>query len=220
MDLNKLSEYRTSIFDCDGVLLNSNKIKSEAFYETTFIYGVDYAQEFLKYHKENGGVSRFEKFNYFISNIIKEDITKEKQVDSLLKDFSKILDKNLRKAEVVPNLEIIRSKLPRQDWMVASGSKEDELRAILEYKGISSFFNKGIFGSPLSKIEIIQKKFEANELKKPIIFFGDSYYDYFCAKKFEIDFVFIWEWTEVTDWKNFCKENKIPFMKSISSIVL
>ena len=58
MKLN-LSSYKTIIFDCDGVILNSNKIKTEAFYNVTATYGIEAANELVSYHKLNGGISRY-----------------------------------------------------------------------------------------------------------------------------------------------------------------
>ena len=34
-----LKKYKTLVFDCDGVILDSNRIKTEAFYRTTQKYG-------------------------------------------------------------------------------------------------------------------------------------------------------------------------------------
>ena len=33
-----LLQYQTLIFDCDGVVLNSNKIKTQAFYDVAKVY--------------------------------------------------------------------------------------------------------------------------------------------------------------------------------------
>ena len=44
-----LSKYQTLIFDCDGVILNSNKIKTQAFYEVSKIYGHKPAQILKEY---------------------------------------------------------------------------------------------------------------------------------------------------------------------------
>jgi beta-phosphoglucomutase-like phosphatase (HAD superfamily) len=39
------------IFDCDGVILTSNKIKSQAFYDVAKIYGHEPAQALKDYFK-------------------------------------------------------------------------------------------------------------------------------------------------------------------------
>ena len=61
----KIQEYDFFIFDCDGVILNSNSIKNFAFRLTLKNENKDLVDSFIKYHKENGGISRYEKFQHF-----------------------------------------------------------------------------------------------------------------------------------------------------------
>ena len=72
MKYENLHNYKTIAFDCDGVLINSNEIKTKSFLNTVLPYGENEAKSFIKYHKENFGVSRYEKFNFFLENIIKK----------------------------------------------------------------------------------------------------------------------------------------------------
>ena len=48
-----LGYYDTFIFDCDGVILNSNKIKTKAFYDTAKIFGDKSALALKNYHLLN-----------------------------------------------------------------------------------------------------------------------------------------------------------------------
>jgi phosphoglycolate phosphatase-like HAD superfamily hydrolase len=66
----ELSHYRTFIFDCDGVLLDSNHVKTKAFYTAGLPYGEDAARHLVDYHCRNGGVSRYQNFDYFLRNIV------------------------------------------------------------------------------------------------------------------------------------------------------
>ena len=63
--MNKLSKYKNLFFDCDGLILNSNKIKTQAFKEVVSQYGEKASNELQNYHIKNGGISRYKKFNYF-----------------------------------------------------------------------------------------------------------------------------------------------------------
>ena len=54
--------YTHLFFDCDGVILNSNSIKTKTFYDVAFRYGHNNAEELVKFHIANGGVSRYAKF--------------------------------------------------------------------------------------------------------------------------------------------------------------
>src|SRR5210317_13281 len=94
-----IKEYKTIIFDCDGVILNSNKIKTEAFYEVTKHFGHEFAESLVNYHVANGGVSRYEKFKYFITQILQKPYNKLLN-EELLKHFSKYVKESLITAEV------------------------------------------------------------------------------------------------------------------------
>ena len=48
--------YKTWIFDCDGVLLDSNQVKTQAMWETAKPFGESEASRLVAYHKANGGV--------------------------------------------------------------------------------------------------------------------------------------------------------------------
>ena len=60
IDINK---YDCFIFDCDGVILDSNKIKTEAFFSLALPYGKGIAKLLVDYHTQNGGISRYLKIN-------------------------------------------------------------------------------------------------------------------------------------------------------------
>ena len=55
----KISEYNSLIFDCDGVILNSNEIKTSCFRKILKRYNQDAVEDFIDYHKKNGGISRY-----------------------------------------------------------------------------------------------------------------------------------------------------------------
>ena len=86
--MKNLKSYKNLIFDCDGIILNSNKIKTEAFKEVVYHYGNEAAEELVKFHVMNGGISRYEKFNYFFEtiasnhNIDKNSINVEKLIEN------------------------------------------------------------------------------------------------------------------------------------------
>jgi len=66
----KIADYRTLVFDCDGVILNSNGIKTEAFHTVAMPYGESAVAELVSYHVLNGSISRLRKFEYLLSNIV------------------------------------------------------------------------------------------------------------------------------------------------------
>jgi beta-phosphoglucomutase-like phosphatase (HAD superfamily) len=91
MELNK---YKTWFFDCDGVLLDSNQLKSEFFYEVALPYGKENTQALVECNKRLGGVTRFEKFRYFFETIL-EKKTFEKELEKALNNFSTLVCEKL-----------------------------------------------------------------------------------------------------------------------------
>ena len=61
-----LTQYQTIVFDCDGVILDSNRIKTEAFRTVAEPIDTELADELVRYHIDNGGISRYRKFDFFI----------------------------------------------------------------------------------------------------------------------------------------------------------
>ena len=66
----ELSKYKSIIFDCDGVILNSNEIKTNAFKKVLKQFNNQAIDEFIQYHKDNGGISRYIKFENLLNNIL------------------------------------------------------------------------------------------------------------------------------------------------------
>ncbi len=58
------------------------------------------------------------------------------------------------------------------------------------------------------------------DFKKPAVYLGDSKYDYEASKKVMIDFIFIYEWTEFKNWKKFCDDNKIKYVRNLQCLFL
>ena len=213
-DLNK---YKSIVFDCDGVVLNSNRIKTDAFYDVTVMFGAELAGQFRKYHTVNGGISRHEKFKYFFTNILKREYLKS-ELDDLIEKYSIIVSSKLRECEVVEGLNEFRDRTKDVKWHIVSGGDQEELRYIFEEKKMKSYFDGGIFGSPDDKISILQREIDDNNISLPALFLGDSKYDFIAASTVGLDFMFIYQWTELENWDQWCHEEKIIPFKSLVEI--
>ena len=212
-----IKEFNTVIFDCDGVILNSNKIKTNGFYEATRNFGEEEAKELLKFHQQNGGISRNIKFEHFFKRILKRD-NYFNDLQETLNKYSSIIENQLKGCQYSKNLTNLRRNHSKQKWLVLSGSNQEELIRILEFKKIIKFFDEGVYGSPNDKIYHLEELKKNNKLLEPIVFFGDSKYDHICAKKFNLDFIFVYNWTEFSDWKNYCNSNKITYIKNLNQL--
>ena len=66
-----LEQFDYAIFDCDGVILDSNAIKTQAFREALPGEPEDLVEQLVSFHKATGGVSRYVKLEYFFKELKK-----------------------------------------------------------------------------------------------------------------------------------------------------
>jgi len=197
-----ITEYRTLVFDCDGVVLNSNKVKTQAFYEAAKEHGHDAAQALVDYHVQNGGISRYAKFHYFATDILKQEFDKALNLD-LLEKFAQAVKDGLMKCEVAEGLDELRKKTKQANWLIVSGGDQAELREVFSKRNLDHYFDGGIFGSPDSKDTILKREIINSNINPSALFLGDSKYDYKASSEAGLDFVFLSDWTEVNDWPSF-----------------
>ncbi len=213
-----LDNYGTLIFDCDGVILNSNKVKTQAFYTTALPYGEQAAQSLVDYHVQNGGISRYKKFELFLNELLPPEASKP-SLDELLKLYGETVRQNLLSCEVAEGLKELRQQTTHAQWLIVSGGDQNELQDLFSAKDLAQLFDGGIFGSPDTKDQILSRELANGNIQQPAIFFGDSKYDYQAAKTAGIDFIFLSGWTEVKDWQLFCQDHSIQHLDSLSSIL-
>jgi len=214
----ELNSYQTLVFDCDGVVLNSNKVKTQAFYDVALSFGHDKAQALVDYHVKNGGISRYLKFEYFIEKILRLPIT-ESLSGELLDGFASEVKGGLLQSDIATGLKELRKKTPLANWLIVSGGDQDELREVFTKRGLFELFDGGIFGSPDTKDIILNREIRVVNVQKPALFLGDSKYDYQAADNAGLDFVFLTDWTEVSDWKEWIQLNRIDAFNKLSDLV-
>ena len=213
-----MKNYETILFDCDGVILNSNKIKSQAFYEVAGAYSIPAAKELVEYNQQFGGVTRHEKFKYFRTNILPKYSRNAPTQQNLIAQFATHVTHGLMQCEVTPHLEEIWLKFPHSEFAVISGGDQSELRGIFKARNIDHYFSAGIWGSPANKYDIINSQFPGI-VGKSTLFIGDSELDYRVAKSFGFDFIFLSDWTEMLNWQSYCNLHNIRIFKNIGDYV-
>ena len=218
MDLTK---YNTIIFDCDGVLLNSNFKKSEAYRYAAIDFGAteEQAEELVQYHIKNSGISRYVKFDYFLTNILEQSFNEE-NFNFLVKSLNHHVIEILIDCDVAAGLDELRKQTIDQHWMVMSGGDQDEVRTILASKHLDHLFDYGIYGSPDSKHDIVKHHLENKHDFMPAIFFGDAEYDIKTAKTFNLDFIFISGWTDFSDWEETVKRENIKSVEYLKDLIV
>ena len=218
-----MKKYKSLIFDCDGVILNSNKIKTEAFRKTLQKYNLEAIDEFIKYHKENGGISRYIKLENFLKNILpkydKNFRFNKSELKILLENYSYQCKIALFNAEVTKDLSKLRELSGNIPWLIVSGGDQIELREVFNKKGLAEYFNGGIFGSPDTKKDIIKREISNGIIQLPSLMLGDSKLDHIAAESNKLDFLFVYQWTDFTEYKKYCIINSINKIKTVSDTI-
>jgi phosphoglycolate phosphatase-like HAD superfamily hydrolase len=216
MMLSDLKAYKTLVFDCDGVILNSNRTKSWAFYKAALPYGEPVANALMEYHILNGGISRYEKFRHFLDVMVPDKAGPN--LSELLSSYASIVYDALLTCEIADGLDELRQATPDAKWLIVSGGDQSELRAIFEARGLSKYFDGGIFGSPDTKGKIIRREERISNIKTPAIFLGDSKYDFRTAREAEFDFIFVANWTEVINWDKWVLDEGLQYIGAVSEL--
>lgn len=180
------------IFDCDGVIFDSNELKTEAFEIVLRNHGLPggVIDEFVNYHRRNGGVSRYIKFKYLYTDILNQPLT-ERRVDDLLRAFSSACIDLYSKANLTPGcIEVLEELSQKHNLYVASGSDQKELQEVFRKRNIDQYF-KAIFGSPKTKTECVSAIVNKIGSKSKCIMVGDALSDWQAANTSNIDFIYM-----------------------------
>jgi len=210
--------FATLVFDCDGVILDSNRIKTDAFRQVALRYGAEAAEALVQYHVLNGGISRYRKFEHLLRDILGRAAS-EAEVKVLADAYGECVFRELLGCAVSHGLHELRDITAGQGWMVVSGGDEKELRRVFSARRLAPLFDRGIHGSPATKEQILEREIASRNLVLPALFIGDSRYDHEAANRAGLLFAFARGWTEFQGWEEYCAVNRIPVINSISDLL-
>lgn len=212
-----LQAYRTFVFDCDGVILDSNRVKREAFFYAAAPYGEAPARALVEYHVQNGGISRFVKFEQFLREMVGQPVT-EQAMQELLARFERASMAGLLTCPLAPGLHALRQATLAARWMVVSGAAQEELDEVFSRRHMLPLFDGGIHGSPDDKPTILARAIASGKLLLPALFLGDSRYDHRAALRAGLDFLFVSDWTEFSGWQDYCAEHAIDVVNNLADL--
>ncbi|MEY8215511.1 MAG: HAD hydrolase-like protein [Colwellia sp.] len=175
--MRQISDYDIYIFDCDGVILDSNQLKIEAMERALSALFTKKTEidNCIHYFKHNFGKSRFHHIDVFLLeylNVADQDSQHYRQ--SILSSYSSMCKKLYLNAEITPDfLDFIQGLQGKK--FIASGSEQEELRYVFKQRELDSLFD-GIYGSPTPKSENIKKILQSTANNNAIMF-GDAISD-------------------------------------------
>ena len=183
-----MGDYDLYVFDCDGVILDSNQLKIEAMGATLRKLSLSNVDDCLDYFSKNFGKSRYHHAEYFLRNIIGVEAARyQYYYDGILDAYGALCDELYRSSNlcegVVEFLEIVKG--PK---FVASGSEQGQLRAVLDKKGLSCYF-EDVLGSPETKSNNVRNIL--GQASGSALMVGDSLADLQVAREHNMDFLFV-----------------------------
>ncbi|OFZ52062.1 MAG: hypothetical protein A2381_06015 [Bdellovibrionales bacterium RIFOXYB1_FULL_37_110] len=213
LSLKEIYKKDIFIFDCDGVVLDSNQFKTDAYYEILKNFDDQKALDFAQFHRENGGISRFVKFELFFQKYLGSVNFKELAQEAS-RQYAVLTIQKLKTAKVNEGffdlLKIIKGKK-----YIVSGGAQDDLIDVFKFKKMDQLFD-GIYGSPPDKYQIFEGlNIDVNKA----IYFGDSRFDFEVANFFNVDFVFMKKLTEFSKWEEYFASKDVLILDDFTDIL-
>lgn len=211
------------IFDCDGVILNSNRLKLSAL--RLCLESINSPLSFIEWALEefrtNFGRTRINHFDIFLrhAETIGYSVTKKLMSEAML-HYSQNVVQLYKDCEVIEETKRHIQNLPSNCLIfVVSASDESELRALLPIK-CSKLYCKNIYGGPLSKVENIKTVLNITKSKKAF-FYGDAVQDARAAMSTGIHFFGLKKYSaDQESLEDFCSLNDLDCYEDCSEVVL
>ena len=171
------------VFDFDGVILESADVKTDAFVELYADHGADVAARVRAHHLANLGISRFKKFAWIAEHILGRPLSPADSA-ALGQRFTELSLARVLAAPFVPGADAALGVLGARGLplYVASGTPDDELRLIVERRGLAARFHE-VHGTPREKPEILRDLLARLGLAPgQLLFIGDGMSDFKAAR--------------------------------------
>ena len=179
---------RAVAFDFDGVILESGSIKQQAFLEM-FAHPPELVAGVLRHHRQNLGVSRYDKLAWIHRELIGRPLSAEELEEQAQRYSRLVLDKVLACPLVAGAEELLARLRGRALCFVVSATPQEELELIVERRGLGAWFRE-LHGAPAAKADVLNDLMNRYELATDeLLMVGDGLSDYRAARRAGVEFV-------------------------------
>lgn len=181
--------FEAIFFDFDGVIAESEQIKTDAFRVVYADQPPDMLARIIAYHKANAGISRVVKIAHIEREFLHraEDKVRNQALAQIYADT--VVDKVIAAPDVAGAREFLQAHQGRLPMFIISGTPEVELRPIVDARALTDYFD-AVRGSPDLKPVIgrdLAARFGLDVSK--VVFIGDAPTDYQAAQDLGCAFV-------------------------------
>tara|TARA_B100000780_G_scaffold269647_1_gene228644 strand:- start:1103 stop:1741 length:639 start_codon:yes stop_codon:yes gene_type:complete len=208
------------LFDCDGVILDSNNLKIKAIQETLneISYPESLRELAIQNFRQNFGRTRLRHFHVFFEMLSNYKSSPESQTDiyEAVKIYGDKVKALYPSSDIIPETLNFIKKIEINNLFVVSASDQEELRQVFSIK-LPHIPIKNIFGGPESKsnnIKFILSKKNTNNA----ILYGDSLHDLEAANKCNINFFGLLKFSaDPETLKNACIKNNYKYRNTLGA---
>jgi len=176
-------------WDFDGVIKETAGIKGDVFAGLFKEYGEPLAARIKKHHRNNGGISRFEKIPLYL-NWAGLPVSRKK-AESFFRRFSQNVFHKVLQAPWVGGAErMLRENPFRQEFVLITATPQREIQKILRILKLQGCFTK-VIGAPTPKTKAVGGVIREGKIdSRKCLLIGDSNSDREAAQKNNVPFFF------------------------------
>lgn len=182
-------KFKALIFDFDGVLVESVKIKLDAFNRLFEHCNNDIRKKVDEYNTKCGSVSRYKKIKYCYEHFLEENLT-EDELQIIAQRYTMLTIEGVIEAPcVIGAKEFLDRYHDKIDLYVITATPQKDIDIIMEKRNMKKYF-KEVYGTRYSKEESIKKIVKDKSYQyNDIAYIGDSLTDLIDAKNAGVKFI-------------------------------
>ncbi|WP_075223261.1 HAD family hydrolase [Acuticoccus yangtzensis] len=168
------------VFDFDGVIVDSNHVKGDAFVALYADHGDVVTAKVRAFHEAHGGMPRADKFRHFQRDLIDGPADDATIVELGRRFGDRVKEEVKRVPEIAGAREALAALSARMPLHMASATPQGELTEIVEARGLAGYFTS-IHGVPTSKTEALRMRIAEGFAPDEILMVGDATADHAAA---------------------------------------
>ena len=194
----QVERFRGVVFDCDGVVLDSNGIKARAFEDILANQPQTLLERFRAYRSAHPGFTRTTLFQHYFRDLARMPDW-DARADDASRLFAERTVEELTACSLVPGVERALATLNEAGLpcVIVSAGAQADLETIMARRGLRQRF-AAIRGGERTKAEHIEALLAGGVIRRPLAYFGDSRADQDAAETTACEFIFVAgssEWT-------------------------